>query len=423
MLRDRDEIVAEATRLRGTTITAEERLEMAQWLVTQIINPETSRWEHAHALHLVSVPLAGQIDPRILVGLLDKPIQFLYTERSDLDSLRFAALLARTDSMAMSKLNLYGQAFYRIKRAYQILNKAHAIKGATTDLILLEAIQQVYLQESGQLARNAEAALTEWDTRILTKQADHPQEPHPPAHKLPDSTQRSIRILAWGSAMAGFDAARLVTSIGKIREREERESLYTPTWIVTAEIMTMRALLLYATMAGLGRRKYAAVEPWTSMIPAMYRVALTTPGAKLGTSHVMDLIRIGLHYSFLEKGQTPFREVLKAKVQPSPTIPDFMCSSFQYLDLHACSQTLLENNHSAGILDTLAHQHVYDRLQSLSDSRYEQWVCSHRTLRMNRPRNGIFDQLKVAKPFIQLDLDNNAAAVSISRGAPPSEVV
>ncbi|MGW5230380.1 hypothetical protein ACWEP5_36295 [Nocardia niigatensis] len=417
MIKDPDEAIAEATRLRGATITAEERLELAQWLSNTIVDTVASRSEYAHALHLVTVPLSGQIEPQTLVSLLDKPIKILYTERSDLASLRFAALLARTDSMAMSKLDNYRAAFTRINRAYTILRKAHEIEEAQADLVFLEAMQQIYLQESGQLARNAEAALVEWDHRILTQQIHAPDEPHPPKRRLDPKTRAAVGTLAWGSTMAAFDASRLVDWIQKALKHHDGETLYTPTWVVTTENMAMRALLLYATTVALQDRNNNAT-PWTSMIPSMYRKAVATPGAQLTKNHVMDLIRIGLHYSFLEQGYAPYRDVRKSKQQPAATIPSFLRDDTGKLDTYACSTSLLENNHNAGILDTLAHERVYSRFQSLSKGQFEPWVCVHRGMRVGRIGKP-HEQLRLAKPIVHLELTDNAAAVSGRRGGPP----
>ncbi|WKG13550.1 hypothetical protein QX204_34255 (plasmid) [Nocardia sp. PE-7] len=412
---DRDAAIAEALRLRGNTADTEERVRHAKQWAKAIVSNEGRLPHQAHALHLVAVPLSSQIPSRELAQILDRPIQVITAHCSDLESLRFAALLARTSSMAMSKLDSYTDAFYRINRAYALLKKASQNPAAVGDLVFLEAMQQVYLQESGQLARNAEAALVEWRPSVFARQAANPEDIHRPAHSLTSQTRRSIRVLAWGSTLSAFNAMRLVVSIGQIRQEQPQESLYAPTWMMTTENMAMRALLLYTTMAAL-EGDSSSVAPCLTMIPFMYRSAITAASAVPTTNHIMDLVRVSLHYSFLAEGRTPCRDVTRSKVKPLPSIPEFLRSDTGMLDLDACSTSLLRNNHNAGILDTLAYSGVYDLFQAWSgttslDKTFEPWVRQHRARRLH-DTNGENLRIRLATPAANRSLDINAEAVS-----------
>lgn len=414
LINDRDAAIAEAQRLRGDDADTGERVHYAEQWAQAIIANEGRLPHQAHALHLVAVPLSSQIKPQELMRILDRPIRMITAQCSDLESLRFAALLARTSSMAMSKLDSYTEAFYGINRAYALLKKARENPAATRDLVFLEAMQQVYLQESGQLARNAEAALLEWNPSVFARQVAHPEDIHRPERRLTNQTRKSLRVLAWGSTVAAFNAMRLVGTIGRIRQEQPQESLYTPTWLMTTENMAMRALLLYTTIVALDGDG-AAVEPALSMIPAMYRTTITAVGAVPSTNHIMDLVRVSLHYSFLAEGRTPCRDVARSRVKPLASIPEFLRRDTGRLDLDACSASLLDNNHTANILDTIAYSGIYDLLQARSgttsrDKTYEPWVRQHRALRLHRT-NGENLQLRVAKSAANQFLDINAEAV------------
>lgn len=394
----------------------DDRLSMAQQLADKLARDDSASWHVAMSLHLLAFTLSGQIRPRRLIALLDPPITTL-SKRAvhEREMIRFAALLVRTVSMAANKADDYVNAFHSINQAHRLVGLAGKL-GGPRDRLTMEALQQVCLQESGQLARNAEVGLLELDrTRRLQLHSDHGDQP---ARRLNPGLLSRIRLLARASVMASATASRIMADLRSDQERvppadasAEDEHLAVANWSVTANIMFMRALLLLATVdfaAGKGGDGERKVE----MIPGLYWQTVTTKNATFQTSHSMDLTRVALHYSFLADGQTPYRQVKGTKL--AKAVPDYLTNPRE-IDITRCSDELISAGHDAGILDNIAYKSVHRVLQRHSPRHYERWLQSHRTDRVT-VTGDVDVQLRLATVGPDLDaLDYTSRMVERTR--------
>ncbi|MGB8994639.1 MAG: hypothetical protein WCC65_04940 [Pseudonocardiaceae bacterium] len=412
---DPRDLVHQAYAHRGVDYRVEQRLGMAEQLADRLARDESASWQVAMSLHLIAFNLSAQIPPRQLIALLDLPVTTLSRRAiAEPEMLRFAALLARTVSMAANKADEYIAAFYTINRAHQLIGFAFQ-SGARRDRRTMEALQQVYLQESGQLARNAEVGLLELDRgRRLALHSDHGDRP---ARRLDRGLLRRIRVLARASVITSAAASRIMADLRTDQDRElpvvgsaEDEHLAVANWSVTANIMFMRALLLLATT------DFAAGKDGTrrvDMIPYLYWQTVTTRGATFQTSHSMDLTRVALHYSFLADGRTPYRRVKGASL--ANAVPEYLTDTRLMLDTVRCSQELIGAGHDAGILDNVAFKTVHNVLQRCSSRHYETWLQGHRTDRVTATGD-VDAQLRLASAGPELDaLDYTSRLVERTR--------
>lgn len=413
--KDLRELVQQAYDYRSAYYRVEERLGMAEQLAGRLAQDDSASWHVAMSLHLIAFNLSAQIPPRQLIALLDPPVTTLSRRATkEPEILRFAALLVRTVSMAANKADEYVTAFYSINRAHQLIRFAYR-PGASRDSRTMEALQQVFLQESGQLARNAEVGLLELDrSRRLQLHSDHGDRP---TRRLDRGLLRRIRVLARASVITSAAASRIMADLRANQDRElpaegsaEDEHLAVANWSVTANIMFMRALLLLATADfAAGKNGVRRVD----MIPYLYWQTVTTRGATFQTSHSMDLTRVALHYSFLADGRTPYRKVKGATL--ASAVPEYLTDTQPMLDMARCSQELIGAGHDAGILDNVAFKTVHNVLQRCSSQYYETWLQGHRTDRVTA--TGDVDvQLRLASAGPELDaLDYTSRMVERSR--------
>lgn len=409
---DRRDLVQQAYDYRGAKHGVEERLGMAAQLARQLAQDDSAGWHVAMSLHLLAFTLSGQIPPRQLIALLDPPVTTL-SKRADREPemLRFAALLVRTVSMAANKADDYVAAFYSINRAHRLLGLAE-VGG---DRMTMEALQQIYLQESGQLARNAEVGLLELDRTRRIELHNHGDLPR---RRLNEGVLHQIRVLARASVSAGAHASRIVARLGTDQQglpatvSADNDHLAVASWAVTANIMFMRALLLLATADfAAGKNGTRRVE----MVPCLYWETVTVENATFQTSHNMDLTRVALHYSFLADGRTPYRKVKVKGRKLANTVPDYLTDTHLMLDKTRCSFELIKAGHNAGILDNIAFSEVHKILQKHSSQHYEPWLRRHRIHRTDR--TGDVDvQLRLASAGPELDaLDYTARMVERNR--------
>lgn len=409
---DRRDLVQQAYDYRGADHGVEERLGMAAQLARQLAEDDSAGWHVAMSLHLLAFTLSGQIPPRQLIVLLNPPVTTLSRRAvREPEMLRFAALLVRTVSMAANKADDYVAAFYSINRAHRLLGLAE-VGG---DRMTMEALQQIYLQESGQLARNAEVGLLELDRarRItLHKHGDQPKR------RLNERVLHQIRVLARASVSAGANASRIVARLRTDQQglpatvSADNDHLAVASWAVTANIMFMRALLLLATADfATGKNGARRVE----MVPYLYWQTVTTEDAIFQTSHSMDLTRVALHYSFLADGMTPYRKVNVKGKKLANAVPGYLADTHPMLDKARCSSELIKAGHNAGILDNIAFSKVHEILQKYSSQHYEPWLQRHRSDRI--AQTGDVDvQLRLASAGPELDaLDYTARMVERTR--------
>ncbi|OUS97283.1 hypothetical protein CA951_02750 [Rhodococcus sp. NCIMB 12038] len=314
---------------------------------------------------------------------------------------RYCGLIERTVSMAASKLDRYTGAFSYINRAHAALRDAPQDRQALTKE---EALQQLYLQECGQLARNVEAALVEQDVerRILLRAGT------PPTRSLQQGSDlQSIRIVARASAEAGTRACRLLDKIAAeaglpvLPDPEERR-LATSSWFLTSNIMFVRALLLAATVelsAGMVDSDYLRSVPdlYARIVERPYP---SQPGSSASPSrnHLLDLTRIALHWSFLNQGTHPY---IKRSITLGlrKGIPAHLTDSVAgVLDAAACSQYLTQYGHDAGILDNLAHAETYLLFTNHGGTgphSYQRWLAD------SRARHVVDDDQTAAEEFVR----------------------
>ncbi|WP_280487736.1 hypothetical protein [Nocardia farcinica] len=343
------------------------RVGLAHTIASRLLRDEVghaqSRLYEAEALHIVSVPLSSEISPAELIALLIPCTARLKELRRQNPELgRYCGLIERTVSMAASKLDRYTAAFDRINRAHLALSDAPQDRQAMTRE---EALQQLYLQECGQLVRNVEAALIEQDP-ILRAQLRAGQ---PPTKTLRQGSDlRTLRIVARAGAEAGARACRLLDTIAAeaglpSHPNPEERRLATASWYLTANIMYIRSLLLAATVELSAGNAYSQ---YLRDVPDLYaRIIEVPPAQHLGSSaaplksHVLDLTRIALHWSFLNQGSHPYLpKGLSFGIRPG--VPPHLIHAVDgHLDAAACSAFLGEHSHDAGILDILAHVETY----------------------------------------------------------------
>lgn len=375
------------------------RLRVAEELARTVALDKSASWHVVMSLHLLAVTLSGQIAPMRTIALLAAPIDTLVNRvvsEGDREMVRFAALLVRTVSMAASKADNYVLAFAQINRAHELIRAAYA-RDEHPDRLTLEALQQVCLQESGQLARNAEVGLLELNQATRAEL----QRGELPARGLKPEILRRIRVLALASVNAAGTASRITAQL-HTPGRElpaiaagESESLAVANWVVTANIMFMRAILLLATVESAAGGNCGDRLDW---VPPLYLQTVTTKGATFQKSHCMDLARVALHYSCMANGATPYRVCKLAGVRLANGVPGYLTDGKPLLDMARCSQELIAGGHDAGILDNIAFSQVHRVLQKRSSQRYEGWLQGHREARQTLiDRTGDLDvQLRLA---------------------------
>jgi len=409
---DRRDLIQQAYDHRGADHGVEERLGMAVQLARRLARDDSAGWDVAMSLHLLAFTLSGQIPPKRLIALLDPPVTALSRRAvREPEMLRFAALLVRTVSMAANKADDYVAAFYSINRAHRLLGPAEVGR----DRMTMEALQQIYLQESGQLARNAEVGLLELDRTRRIRLHDHGDRPR---RRLNPGVLHQIRVLARASVSAGANASRIMAQLRTDHQGLPAEAsadddhLAVATWSVTANIMFMRALLLLAT-ADFAAGKNG--ERRVDTIPYLYWQTVMTENVKFQTSHSMDLTRVALHYSFLVGGKTPYRRAKVKGRKLADAVPEYLTDTNPMLDITRCSYELIKANHDAGILDNIAFSEVHNILQKHSSQHYEPWLQRHRTDRTGR--TGDVDvQLRLASAGPELDaLDYTSRMVERTR--------
>jgi hypothetical protein len=417
-LSDYQDLPARAYQARQQT--REHRERFARRLANTIVIKEGVSSQatvfEAEALHIVSTTLAGELPPRDLIELLRVPVVQLRDRRSDAPELGYyCGLLVRTLSMAASKLDNYTGAFHQTNRAHRAYGNTDGTGPSAG--VRNEARQQVYLQECGQLIRNVEAGLVESDPDARARQLTG----EPPETALnPEFELMPMRIIARAGAEAGrracgiLDDIRLARALDPTPDPEQR-TLAVSSWVLTADIMYMRALLLASLLEMCvphGDRD--THPPYLDEVARMYQritevslVDLKHP--KLSVPHQMDLTRNVLLWSFLTNSRHPYVENRHQLTRVRDGLPRYFVEPVDgRLDTAACSQALAENNHNAGILDNLGRSDPYRRLIDLSGPQaasYGSWLAGRHAYRRSRIDND---------PDLEV-LDVRAANASIRR--------
>ncbi|WP_206492478.1 hypothetical protein [Rhodococcus sp. KRD162] len=387
----------------------------ADRLVTKLMNGakwDESRVHEAEALHLVSVPLAGEVPPLELVQLLAPPIERLKDMRRENQELwRYSGLLIRTVSMAASKLDRY-------TAAYHFINQAHGALATSTEdqdnMTKAEAIQQLLLQECGQLTRNVEAGLVEHDKVRRKVNWDG----NPPERSLQIEEELvPMRVLARAAAESGRQGClrieRIIERCGLPDEPDpEDRRLAASSWFLTSNIMYLRSLMSAATVELLARnqdstysteaqRVYASIIEWTR-----------TP---LQQSHKLDLTRAALHWAFLNDGNHPYlqRPLL---VPIRKDVPRYLAFSVDgKLDVDKCSAELFAHDHNAGVLDNIAHAQTYQILSErggVGRLGYLSWLDRRRRMVKSQVTDDdIEEQVRSSKTTTTVMLSNAARMV------------
>ncbi|MEN4476198.1 hypothetical protein [Mycolicibacterium cosmeticum] len=350
----------------------------------------------AEALHIVSTTLAGELPPRDLIELLRAPIMELRDRRRDAPELGYyCGLLVRTVSMAASKLDNYTGAFHHTNQAHRAYRLTHG-SSKTRRAVRDEAQQQVYLQECGQLIRNVEAGLVESDPAARARQLDG----EPPDTCLDAELELApMLIIARAGAEAGRRACSILDRIKLERALDtkpdpERRTLAVRSWVLTADIMYMRALLLASLIElCVPQRDRNDPPPYLDEVARMYsRITevslLETDHPTLTIPHQMDLTRNVLLWSFLTNTRHPYVKSRDSLVRVRDKLPKYFVEADRgRLDTAACSAALAARNHNAGILDNLGRSEPYRRLIDLSGPRaasYGSWLAERHKYRRSR---------------------------------------
>lgn len=352
-------------------------------VIAQILesSPGQPGWVHrAEALHLVSVPLLNEVEPRDLVDLLSPAVGRIIDQRKEYPELhRYAGLLLRTISLAASKLDRYTVAFHFMNRAHFQLATARRTRSA---IYIAEAWQQIYLQECGQLSRNVEAALLEQD-RERTRLNLFGRLPNQELDRMEEL--RPLRIVARAAAEAGRLA---LAQINFVKSNEglpaatdpEQRRLSVSSWYVTCAIMYMRSLLLAGLVelcAHADPSRYLLPVPdlWASVIET-HPTPLGHAEPKLEPAHCMDLTRNALLWAFLHSGDHPYLGTRRVQIRAG--VPDYLCTPDGFkLDTIRCANEIARRKHNAGILDNLAHIDTYRLFTDRGGSGprgYESWL-------------------------------------------------
>ena len=380
--------------------TKEQRERLARRLANTIVIKEGVASQatvfEAEALHIVSTTLAGELPPRDLIELLRIPIVQLRDRRRDAPELGYyCGLLVRTVSMAASKLDNYTGAFHHTNRAHRAYSHA---PGGTRNrrAVRDEAMQQVYLQECGQLIRSVEAGLVESDPDARARQLMG----EPPETRLnPVEELKPMRILARAGAEAGRRACEILDRIQLGRKLDtkpdpDQRTLAVASWVLTADIMYMRALLMASLIElCVPSRDRDLMPPFLDEVARMYSRITEVSAADLQHTtltvpHQMDLTRNVLLWSFLTNTRHPYVKSPDSLTRVRDQLPRyFVESSSGWLDTAACSQALAAKNHNAGILDNLGRSDPYLRLVELSGPQaasYASWLAGRYTYRKSR---------------------------------------
>jgi transposase-like protein len=372
----------EAMRARAGTVAQRRQLAVEMsWLLQNGTRFRQDRLPQAEALHLVAFTLSGELPASELIAILAPAVIAMRSYVvDDPELLSYCGLITRTISMASSKLDRYDRAFDAIVMALEYAYSSQTIDDFTV-LRGLEAKQQVYLQESGQYARNVEAALIEQDPGRRTVLL----EGIPPQRWLGTRRLHAMRQLAFASAECGRRAVGLMNVIAHERGLPavpdlQNRQLSTQGWFATAAIMFMRAILLHATLELCENPR--AAGRWVDRVPTLFEEVLK-PGPALLEWHQMGLVQVALHYSFLRWGQHPDpigvwngRQRLRRK-----DIPDCLRPTRSgQLDVKACSTTLIKTGWNANFLDNVGYYEPYQVLVEHGGGGqlgFADWVVHH----------------------------------------------
>lgn len=367
------------------TQTKEKREAFALRVVSSILFDTASSQERAcqaQALHIVATTLASDLPPAQLIDLLKPAIAQLSDHIRDApDVACFHALLVRTISMASSKLDRYTGAFYQMHLAQTALNNNHP--AGQSRQLRLEARQQLYLQECGQLIRHVEAGLVESNP---AKRKLHLLG-HPPTSTIHKRLELGpMRVLARAGAEAGRRSCVLLERLQRQRDLAatpdpDEGTLATTSWLTTARIMHLRAVLLSTLVEML-----CGVEHPDRLndVPVLYANIVETDGSKaelpsLTVTNRMDLTRNVLLWSFLGDTSIPYRRPTRGLRTLRRDVPNYLVEPVDgRLNTVACSDALAAEGHNAGILDNLGRREPFtllgERSGSAPSNNYSSWL-------------------------------------------------
>lgn len=379
----------------------------------------------AKSIHVVSVPMLNEVAPSELLALLGPPVRVFMDRRRDCPGVnRYIGLLLRTMSLAASKEDRYTNAFRFIDFAYRRCLEDSA---GFDDRLVLEALQQISLQECGQLCRNVEAALLEQD-RL---RADANRGEKDGRRRLDDRLLTSMRVNVRGAVHAGEMADRYVTRLLfdhdlPVKVDPDEDELAVSSWVLTCRIMYMRSLLL----AELVDRCSGRADPghldkvpelWASIVER-YPHADHRSDPTLAKSHRCDMTRNALMWAFLTGCSHPYDRGRRRPIRKG--VPDFMVTPVARgrMDTRACADLLVDARQNANFIDDVAHLKVYQALVQGSmcselDRRvlsYEDWLRYRaRRILQIQPVGGT---LTIARTTSRSTLDALVASARMVRG-------
>lgn len=292
-----------------------------------------------------------------------------------------------------SKAHQYGRAQAMLHRATAVLDRLGAKARATgtdrTEINLVEASQQVYLQSTGLHARIVEMLLSDPRKRALSAQMAHEDE------------MKTLRVMATHAMEAGAHAYHLLGWVRKdfgLPAVKVRTRAATVNWEINTRCMHMRTLLLlgmlHAAEGELGTIDRATagrlMRGLVDAVPAVYREATRL---RVPPNLVPELTRIAMHYALL----TGMRFL---PPHPGANLPAHLTKAmalreepgYPVFDLVLATDYLTSVNNDAGILSNINYRPVYQALDRYSrpgdgrlDVHYDRWVKEIAPHRARRP--------------------------------------
>jgi hypothetical protein len=231
----------------------------------------------------------------------------------------------------------------------------------------LTGLQLSVLQAGGVFVRSAE---TELIIRLNIASAERRTEHTGYIRDLATSAFTYTNL-----AIARLHDLRGVVKTGIIAERDLN---YPPTARASTAAMSMRTLLLWATMhlacpdKAYPPHLFADIKKLIPSIPGAFREMLALPD--LSPLNFADMTRIAMHYAFLSGD---FAHPAQGAKDLHPASPPHLRPGQAGLDLDGCGAYLRANRFDTGILDVIKIESVRRLLDETSDGRYGEWRGSY----------------------------------------------
>jgi len=307
-----------------------------------------------------------------------------------------AANIWRAIAIQHSKVHEYGHAQAMLHEAAAVLDRLAARPPRPgddrTEINLLEASQQVYLQSTGLHARIVEMLLSDPAKRRLAAQSQSETE------------YVHLRTMAGHALKAGGHAYHLLKQVKlhfDLPQVQQQHRAATRNWEINTRAMHMRTLLLMGTLhaaegePGLQRRDRAEAErrmrSLVDAVPEVFHEATSFPAA---ANFGPELTRIAMHYALLSgmrlvpcgSGAVLPRHLTTPAVLRKEHDP-----GYPVLDLDGATAYLISQRNDAGILGNIQYEPARLALVRYSrppDGRlpmgYERWL-RHAQPELRRP--------------------------------------